>query len=173
MGNLLGAQMFSYGDCYTESKVKPNVLKSEIKPPQFSWIFHNHDGQRNNPFHSTSPTQYNTTMATESEQPKKRPKLEPSFAYDPFDVGKGGLLTSSQIDLRGQSSHFSLVQVTPQRSSSSIRSMPATIPRFWTLRSMATSSKARHKHIVSRIPHLVLFDSSSSGSIAKSFICFN
>jgi hypothetical protein len=33
-------------------------------------------------------------MATESEQPNKRRKLGPSFAYDPFDVGKGDLLTS-------------------------------------------------------------------------------
>jgi hypothetical protein len=45
MGNLLGIRKFSYGDCYNDSKVKPNVLKSEINPPQFSWIFHNHDGQ--------------------------------------------------------------------------------------------------------------------------------
>jgi hypothetical protein len=173
MGNLLGIQKFSYGDRYTDSKVKLNVFKSEINPPQFSWIFHNHDGQSKFPFQSTSQSQYNTSMATESEQPNKRRKLEPSFAYALVDVGKGDLLTSAQIDLRRKSSRFSLVQATPRRSSLSIRSMPAIIRQFWTLRSMAASSKDKHKRTVSRILHLVPSDSSSSGSIAKTWISTN
>jgi hypothetical protein len=60
-------------------------------------MFHDVYQQSRSSFQSTSRFQGNTTMATESEQPRKRRKLEPSFAYAPFGVGKGDLLTSGLI----------------------------------------------------------------------------
>jgi hypothetical protein len=112
-------------------------------------------------------------MATESEQPNKRRKLGPSFAYDPFDVGKGDLLTSCS---NGSPEAIVTFLIGPGDSPKKFIVHKEHACHHSPILNAAfngnfVEGQTQTYRIEDTSPGP--FNSSSSGSIAKRWICFN